>query len=603
VSWGNQESHQKDWDRLWIEVSNEVYQTELNKYMDQKETEEMEEKEAMIQAVKAAKREQSTRKPPTDDCGVQLEQKLCQMNITASDSGDCEAWGKQRLFAGVGNMLNNLKHPNTVDNDLVVSANSLTEMVVHQLDGNCPDDNDEKESCDEIICQSKVQHEDETKGQPNENNENSDDEPPEEIKIEKKRKHEDVDCGAEDEDQSLGLMHASRAFHQLGFTFEVESGLRQSDTHAIRSGAVYWRCKNAVKKSRQLNLSRRSANLNRIVKFDDDGQSIELTEPVVKTFNVVDQVKDFLQKETGCDEVVASGLGTPSDDISDGEEEEEYFTADEEDEDIVAETAPSDRLQNQHQAEEDPETENEKFFDVKQSPKASKKKNKSKLKRHPVELPPDNIKDLPHIKKYWAQRYRLFSKYDEGVLLDEESWYSVTPEKIAEHIAHRCRCDLIVDGFCGVGGNAIQFAFTCERVIAIDIDPRKIELARHNAAVYGVADRIEFIVGDFFHIVPHLKADVVFLSPPWGGPQYLNKEVFDLQVMDGNLDGLEIFATALKVSENIAYFVPRNTNTDQLASLAGPGGRVEVEQNLLNRKLKTVTAYYGELVEEEEDCY
>jgi len=34
--------------------------------------------------------------------------------------------------------------------------------------------------------------------------------------------------------------------------------------------------------------------------------------------------------------------------------------------------------------------------------------------------------------------------------------FSVTPEKIAEHIANRCRCDLIVDGFCGVGGNSIQ---------------------------------------------------------------------------------------------------------------------------------------------------
>jgi hypothetical protein len=32
----------------------------------------------------------------------------------------------------------------------------------------------------------------------------------------------------------------------------------------------------------------------------------------------------------------------------------------------------------------------------------------------------------------------------------------VTPEKIAAHIAQKCRCDLIVDGFCGVGGNAIQ---------------------------------------------------------------------------------------------------------------------------------------------------
>lgn len=41
----------------------------------------------------------------------------------------------------------------------------------------------------------------------------------------------------------------------------------------------------------------------------------------------------------------------------------------------------------------------------------------------------------PEIAKYWAQRYRLFSRFDEGIQLDRESWYSVTPEKIAEHIA------------------------------------------------------------------------------------------------------------------------------------------------------------------------
>lgn len=34
----------------------------------------------------------------------------------------------------------------------------------------------------------------------------------------------------------------------------------------------------------------------------------------------------------------------------------------------------------------------------------------------------------------------------------------------------------------------------------------------------------------------------------------------------------------------------------QVASLAGPGGKVEVEQNFLNNKLKTVTAYFGSLI-------
>ena len=43
------------------------------------------------------------------------------------------------------------------------------------------------------------------------------------------------------------------------------------------------------------------------------------------------------------------------------------------------------------------------------------------------------------------------------------SWFSVTPEQIARHVADRCRADVIVDAFCGAGGNAIQFASTCER--------------------------------------------------------------------------------------------------------------------------------------------
>ena len=97
----------------------------------------------------------------------------------------------------------------------------------------------------------------------------------------------------------------------------------------------------------------------------------------------------------------------------------------------------------------------------------------------------------PDIKKYWYQRYRLFSKYDEGIQIDSaESWFSITPEKIAIHLADRCKCDVIVDAFCGVGGNTIQFAKTCQKVIAIDIDPRKIQAAKNNARVYGVEDRI-----------------------------------------------------------------------------------------------------------------
>jgi 23S rRNA G2445 N2-methylase RlmL len=45
----------------------------------------------------------------------------------------------------------------------------------------------------------------------------------------------------------------------------------------------------------------------------------------------------------------------------------------------------------------------------------------------------------------------------------------------------------------------------CKHVIAIDIDPQKIDCAQHNASVYGVNDQIDFVVGDFIRLAPHLK--------------------------------------------------------------------------------------------------
>ncbi|KAL1129459.1 hypothetical protein AAG570_013985 [Ranatra chinensis] len=221
-----------------------------------------------------------------------------------------------------------------------------------------------------------------------------------------------------------------------------------------------------------------------------------------------------------------------------------------------------------------------------------KKRRKRRLRKWNL---PAEIIDNERLLKYWYQRYRLFSKYDEGIKLDAESWYSVTPEKVSKHIAERCRCDVIVDAFCGAGGNAIQFAFTCERVIAIDIDASKIELARHNAEVYGVADRIEFIVGDFLDVAPHLYADVVFLSPPWGGPQYAQAEHYGLDSVP--LGGSKIFQIAANITPNIGYYLPKNFNTNDLVSLTGPGGSVEIEQNFLDKKLIALTAYFGELVE------
>lgn len=100
-----------------------------------------------------------------------------------------------------------------------------------------------------------------------------------------------------------------------------------------------------------------------------------------------------------------------------------------------------------------------------------------------------------HLAKYYFQRYRLFHRFDDGVQLDEQSWYSVTPEKIAQHIAQRFHGrQLIVDLYGGAGGNSIQFALQGAYVLCVEVDAQRIELARHNARVYGVEQYIEFVV-------------------------------------------------------------------------------------------------------------
>lgn len=81
------------------------------------------------------------------------------------------------------------------------------------------------------------------------------------------------------------------------------------------------------------------------------------------------------------------------------------------------------------------------------------------------------------------------------------------------------------------GRDALSLCPAHSPVLAIDIDPLRLALARNNAQVYGVVDRIDFLQGDFLELAPRLRGDAVFLSPPWGGPDYLGAEVFDMRTM------------------------------------------------------------------------
>lgn len=47
------------------------------------------------------------------------------------------------------------------------------------------------------------------------------------------------------------------------------------------------------------------------------------------------------------------------------------------------------------------------------------KKNKKRRKKKKLRHVPSDVVAVPELAKYWAQRYRLFSRFDEGVKLDQ----------------------------------------------------------------------------------------------------------------------------------------------------------------------------------------
>lgn len=230
---------------------------------------------------------------------------------------------------------------------------------------------------------------------------------------------------------------------------------------------------------------------------------------------------------------------------------------------------------------------------------------------------------------------------------------------------------------------------TCNKVIAIDVDPIKIEMARHNAAIYGVQDRITFLVGDAVEFCRDwtedrevvasstkisdkwkgtelVDIDVVFLSPPWGGTDYqkgqadsappapplaasLLDESFDAsatglpmsfaspamlqekrkQSADAHtksrythyplsalspLSGQDLYAMASRITPEVAMFLPRSCELDELSRLPlrhsdqdtnseGENERpiVSIEEQFLGSSFKALSVYYGSLATDWDD--
>ena len=242
------------------------------------------------------------------------------------------------------------------------------------------------------------------------------------------------------------------------------------------------------------------------------------------------------------------------------------------------------------------------------SKKKHKKSHRRRRNRHVVH------QNITIQTKYWLQRYSLFSLFDEGIILDEEGWYSATPEVIAWHHAvnivraYGPGC-IVVDAFGGVGGNAIQLALAGCHVIVVELSRQRSEIIRNNVHVYGVEDSVDILCGDVIQLAPALSgAHAVLLSPPWGGPEYSKDSIFDVQNMGGSPHlGFDILLDIVfdkMKSCSAIFWLPRNSNKEQigmhiLKSTSTPlkyKSECHIELAMINGVDKAMTVYVGDVV-------
>tara|TARA_B100000902_G_scaffold373071_1_gene400687 strand:+ start:3547 stop:5094 length:1548 start_codon:yes stop_codon:yes gene_type:complete len=126
----------------------------------------------------------------------------------------------------------------------------------------------------------------------------------------------------------------------------------------------------------------------------------------------------------------------------------------------------------------------------------------------------------------------------DSLKIDKVGKYSVTRPRDAA-ILHRVIKEYVdsdtrtvCDGTACVGGDTIHFSANFEKVFAWELDRERYEYLTNNIKVYGI-ENVETINASI--VKSSGECDLLYLDPPWGGPEYKNADKTELY-----LDGINI---------------------------------------------------------------
>lgn len=206
-------------------------------------------------------------------------------------------------------------------------------------------------------------------------------------------------------------------------------------------------------------------------------------------------------------------------------------------------------------------------------------KKKKFIEEEIIEVTQEDLKNMNNGKKKKHifninHFFKPIQKVNQKDLrLTNVSIYSTTPWKEADFIARSIDNQLrylikgynrnkitITDATANIGGNTIGFYLKgFGRVNAVEIDPLTCQILKNNLTVYGSHINTVYCV-DYLKIYNDLSQDVVFMDPPWGGPDYKKSKSLDLYLGDTNIIDICKDIMSKNKTKLIALKLPINYN-------------------------------------------
>ena len=143
----------------------------------------------------------------------------------------------------------------------------------------------------------------------------------------------------------------------------------------------------------------------------------------------------------------------------------------------------------------------------------------------------------------------------EGKYSFTRPFYAKKVTKVISELSGIDRDSSILDGTCGLSGDTIHFSKFFNTVFSLEKNPERSLLALKNLE-YNNITNVHLATGDILSLPDTLHFDVIYIDPPWGGPNYKKKKSVSLE-----MSGLPMNAVVQNVSKHCKYLVmklPKN---------------------------------------------